>query len=794
MFNDRAPASATCDRLYLMVTALLVVWFCQDIVFSASVPFFRDLSTYFYPLRFTLFESYRSGGLPLWDRRMAMGFPVLADFQSGTFYPPHFLLAVFPFFRAIQLIFLLHFLIAVVGAYKLFRLWKYRYDLSILGALLFTLGGTVVSLTNVLNHFEAAIWLPWVILFWEKAVQAVAWKSFLTFALTLAVQFLAGSPEMFIMSMALVLIDGVKIKASGARISYGRMASIFLYATLLVAALTMVQLLPTAELFLQSRRNEPIPTQEALYWSLRPGNLLNLFFLDKEVDPSASFGMRFFFAREASFFVSYYLGATSVFGICLWLCSGSRLEKLTVLGLVAGSLVIALGSYTPIYPFLVDQMPILGVIRFPEKFFFFSYALSIHMAIKGLAELPTSDKIRFKKGVVLVSAVCVAWVGVYLYFRSNLSIVGRLIAVNADVNPSSDLHTKIVAAVLTNLERQVVLSTALLLLFVLAKTQRIRQSIVAFLLVSVTFVDLAWAHREFLFPLNPDWVHKSSRILQEPDPDRNRLFYYPSGRNLHPSFFAVQGQPSFKEASALFFQNLLPNEGIFHGFDYFQEIDALARRPYTEFLGFANQLDTASQIRLLGTFNVKYLVSFQPVTAKGIVLVDRFPQYYSWLYKIERTVPRIYVVNKSTVETNSVEILQRLASPGFDPTQEVVLDAESATKSRHPLVATAGIVRYENQVVTVQVSLNDSGILVLADSYYPGWKAYVDGKEEVIRKANLFFRAVPLPAGNHMVEFRYEPTSFKIGLSISLATIVVLLLVSIVCALHPAQKKSTKAS
>jgi uncharacterized membrane protein YfhO len=103
-------------------------------------------------------------------------------------------------------------------------------------------------------------------------------------------------------------------------------------------------------------------------------------------------------------------------------------------------------------------------------------------------------------------------------------------------------------------------------------------------------------------------------------------------------------------------------------------------------------------------------------------------------------------------------------------------------------VATAGIVRYENQVVTVQVSLNDSGILVLADSYYPGWKAYVDGKEEVIRKANLFFRAVPLPAGNHMVEFRYEPTSFKIGLSISLATIVVLLLVSIVCALHRRKK------
>jgi uncharacterized membrane protein YfhO len=80
----------------------------------------------------------------------------------------------------------------------------------------------------------------------------------------------------------------------------------------------------------------------------------------------------------------------------------------------------------------------------------------------------------------------------------------------------------------------------------------------------------------------------------------------------------------------------------------------------------------------------------------------------------------------------------------------------------------------------IDASLNDAGILVLADSYYPGWKAYVDGKEEKILRANLFFRAVSLSAGRHTVEFRYEPRSFAIGLAISVGTVIVLIITSVI--------------
>ena len=147
------------------------------------------------------------------------------------------------------------------------------------------------------------------------------------------------------------------------------MLSVFVAANLLVLGLVMVQVLPTAELFLESRRQQPIPPQEAFHWSLKPASLLNLFFLDKEIDFTTSKGIRLFFGREVPFFVSYYLGAISAFGISLWLYFSSLREKITLLSLVAASLIVALGSYTPIYPFLFRHVPFLGAFRFPEKVF-----------------------------------------------------------------------------------------------------------------------------------------------------------------------------------------------------------------------------------------------------------------------------------------------------------------------------------------------------------------------------------------------------------------------------------------
>jgi uncharacterized membrane protein YfhO len=69
--------------------------------------------------------------------------------------------------------------------------------------------------------------------------------------------------------------------------------------------------------------------------------------------------------------------------------------------------------------------------------------------------------------------------------------------------------------------------------------------------------------------------------------------------------------------------------------------------------------------------------------------------------------------------------------------------------------------------VTVEVLDSDGGWLVLSDLSYPGWQAYVDGKETALLQADYVFRAVWVPLGDHLVTFRYLPLSFMIGIGVS---------------------------
>jgi uncharacterized membrane protein YfhO len=68
-----------------------------------------------------------------------------------------------------------------------------------------------------------------------------------------------------------------------------------------------------------------------------------------------------------------------------------------------------------------------------------------------------------------------------------------------------------------------------------------------------------------------------------------------------------------------------------------------------------------------------------------------------------------------------------------------------------------------NNKLSLRVEAETESILVLSDTYYPGWKVFVNGKEEKILRANYNFRGVLLNKGMHRVEFVYDPISFKLG-------------------------------
>jgi uncharacterized membrane protein YfhO len=82
--------------------------------------------------------------------------------------------------------------------------------------------------------------------------------------------------------------------------------------------------------------------------------------------------------------------------------------------------------------------------------------------------------------------------------------------------------------------------------------------------------------------------------------------------------------------------------------------------------------------------------------------------------------------------------------------------------------------------VQVQVEAPTDGFVVLADTFYPGWQATVDGQPVSIWPANLAFRAVAVEAGPHELIFRYHPRSFYVGLGVSGLTLLTLIIFIIV--------------
>jgi hypothetical protein len=139
---------------------------------------------------------------------------------------------------------------------------------------------------------------------------------------------------------------------------------------------------------------------------------------------------------------------------------------------------------------------------------------------------------------------------------------------------------------------------------------------------------------------------------------------------------------------------------------------------------------------------------------------------------------------RAIFDPNVKTTLERMSSDDFDPLRDVILDAPVQLEPKASFQGNATINRYENNRVLIDARLSDSGILVLTDAFYPGWKVFVDGKEQTIRRANYLFRGVELPAGAHQVEFVYDPLSFKIGLIVSLLTVVLLIAVPLASAIR----------
>jgi hypothetical protein len=185
-------------------------------------------------------------------------------------------------------------------------------------------------------------------------------------------------------------------------------------------------------------------------------------------------------------------------------------------------------------------------------------------------------------------------------------------------------------------------------------------------------------------------------------------------------------------------------------------------------------------LQLLDVQNVKYLL-----TSKSVELPhEQFDVIYDKemrVYQNLQVMPRAFVVYNYEVVADLVALKARLNSQSFDPRSTVLLEEIPEFESRRNFTTTdpqVTVVSYQPQRVDLQVSTSSPGILVLADTYYPGWTATLDGKPTNVLRANFGMRAVQIPTGNHDIRFSFVPFTFKVGLFITLGTLAGALLLA----------------
>ena len=169
--------------------------------------------------------------------------------------------------------------------------------------------------------------------------------------------------------------------------------------------------------------------------------------------------------------------------------------------------------------------------------------------------------------------------------------------------------------------------------------------------------------------------------------------------------------------------------------------------------------------RILDLYSVRYWIGRQE--PGGQKPADAGPEVFGdshgWkVWQRPTALPRAWVAHLSKVAHSPEEAIRLTLDPATDLRSTVVLDREIPIESC-PETAAATFTAIDEQYLRVDAAPACAGVLVLADNWYPGWEATLDGKRIDILRADAAIRGVAVPAGPHRIEMRYRPARIGLG-------------------------------
>jgi len=726
-----------------------------------------DVLRQLYPWKTLSINQLVSSNIPLWNPYNFSGAPLLANFQSAVFYPFN---VIYKFLPQIWTWSILVVSQPFLAAFFTF-LYARKLGISKLGSFFsatsfaFSSFMTVWLEYNTIGH--VILWLPFILLSIEHILEKKEIKWISLFILSITSSLLAGHIQVFAYLFCFLIVYFSFRNWSSYKRNFNRNFLIFFILFFLSLGIGSIQLIPGLELIKESARS---PHSYELLINkilIQPWQLIMFFVPDFFGNPAT----RNYWLQDTYIGKVTSIGLISIFFILASVFSKKdSMKKFYIWVCISVLLMVTRNPLTSILykieiPFVSSSAPTLGV-------FLFCFGASI-LAGFGV-DVFKKENFNLKK---------------YFYFV--LPIVFLLISLYTSVfvlNRINIIDSAFLQISIRNLSYSgIILVFSSILLFVGLVHKKLRYVILICLLILNIF-DLLRLFGKFNPFINSGLVFSETPILKflQKGNGINRFWGYGHG-SIEANFatyyklFSPDGyDPLYPKRYGEFIQSSKDGK-IIKEFNNSTRSDAVIAPGYgKEELPLNNY-----RLKVLDLLGVKYILDrMENGSTEKTFSKDRFNLIYQkdgWkIFENLKVAPRMFLTSNYKIFDSDIEFEKLFFASDFNPSQTVLLENDISNKLS---VARSKanedylkILSYKPQEIIFQVSAQNDKILFLSDTYYPGWKAYIDGRQTNIYRADYAFRAIVVPSGVHTGKFIYDPDSFRIGYMISFLSLGVLVI------------------
>jgi hypothetical protein len=716
----------------------------------------EDLHHFSYPLKALYMEALRAHRLPMWNPYLSAGYPQFAEGQIGAIYPLNVpLFGLLPLPLAFNHLIIWHFALAGVFFYLLLRKRGLGGPAAFIGASVFEWSGFMSSRLQNLFIICAAAWLPLLLYFLEDGRQRAKagrslWPPMLGAGAVVALQVFIGFPPMVFYSL---LAGAIYLVCAGVGV---KRAALLWGGTLVVAlSLSAVQWIPTAQMI---QRYAIVGITPAQYYEFMTSAGLTLHQSPTLIFPH-SFGSPAYATEVGVKYFWEVCGYIGVLALPLAAWGATRRRRrawpFVVIGLVG--LALAFGPGNPIYR-LLSHVPVLNSFRAAGRYLLLFTVAGAALAAEGVEALLARQSGRSRvtlpaeMALVALAGGCIAipwwFMRVWPEYRHRPTVLPSewlFVAV------SLMFFGMLLAATRTGGSRRLLWGCSGAV--ILADLLTFAAPLAGIAPVASLYGTVPWTVQRIT--ADSSWYRVWAwRTMNPGDPYYGQAWPWAQGPGhyrwdqerlrpnlpIHWQLRAVSGDAAFMSNLGWLERRILADSypDVRGGFRYVQPI--------------AN---------LLG---VKYLVLREP--HPGLEVMEQ--RHKLLLCRNPQALPRAWVVGAA--EAAPDEGAEVDAAIFFPHRAQVALDAPPPVPLTRPGEIPSKITFEEPrpEILRLRTGTDAPGMLVVSETYDDDWRATIDGRPTPIYRANYFVRAIFLPAGNHLVEFRYDNVAYRIGLCVSL--------------------------